>query len=111
MPPLQGTILALAAAGNFLFAGCQDCSIKVWALNAETKGFSPVVSTTLVDGVQSSDMLHASCEPAAVGAAPCNRTAATVPLVCMSLSRAGSGAAPALAMQGCCFTQAVTCCF
>ena len=48
MAPLQGTILVLAAAGNFLFAGCQDCSIKVWALNAETKGFSPVVSTVLV---------------------------------------------------------------
>ena len=56
--PLQGTILALAAAGNFLFAGCQDCSIKVWALNAETKGFSPVVSTLPMHDVQPSDVLH-----------------------------------------------------
>lgn len=94
MAPLQGTILALAAAGNFLFAGCQDCSIKVWALNAETKGFSPVVSTMLVDDVQPSGVLHVSCDPPADGAAPCNCNAATVP-VCMSLSHAGCGAAPA----------------
>ena len=41
---MQGAVLCLAQAAQFLFSGGQDTTIKVWRFDAATQDFQPLVS-------------------------------------------------------------------
>lgn len=41
--PVQGQVLCLAAAMDYLFSGGQDTTIRVWKFNAATSTFDPAV--------------------------------------------------------------------
>lgn len=41
--PVQGQVLCLAAAMDYLFSGGQDTTIRVWKFNAATSKFDPAV--------------------------------------------------------------------
>ena len=40
---MQGAVLCLAQAAQFLFSGGQDTTIKVWRFDADSQAFQPLV--------------------------------------------------------------------
>ena len=42
---LQGAVLCLAQAAQYLFSGGQDTTIKVWSFDATSQAFQPLVSS------------------------------------------------------------------
>jgi hypothetical protein len=40
---VQGAVLCLAQAAQYLFSGGQDTTIKIWSFDAATQAFQPLV--------------------------------------------------------------------
>ena len=70
-PPLQGAVLCLAQAAQFLFSGGQDTTIKVWQFDAASQAFQPLVRLSCLC-TQSFARKHVgSCADTTCGVAAC----------------------------------------